>query len=167
MTPWTAACQASLSLTISWSLPRFRSKSLIFVRQTFMSISLGSFIGPVLVSNASVMFPWLFMILVVLQWSMNIWGSGNLFQSSQIGFGQQIPSLIHSETRSGLFGGIVRQACYWSPWVGRSSSCISRWSSLVLYTWVHRGKPDAWVCRGWLGIWVHKSLPNARDPWCG
>ena len=25
MTPWTAACQASLSLTISWSLPKFMS----------------------------------------------------------------------------------------------------------------------------------------------
>ena len=25
MTPWTAACQASLSLTVSWSLPKFMS----------------------------------------------------------------------------------------------------------------------------------------------
>ena len=28
-TPWTAACQASLSLTISWSLPKFMSIALV------------------------------------------------------------------------------------------------------------------------------------------
>ena len=28
-TPWTAACQASLSLTISWSLPKFMSIELV------------------------------------------------------------------------------------------------------------------------------------------
>jgi len=29
VTPWTAACQASLSLTISWSLPKFMSVELV------------------------------------------------------------------------------------------------------------------------------------------
>ena len=28
-TPWTAACQALLSLTISWSLPKFMSIALV------------------------------------------------------------------------------------------------------------------------------------------
>ena len=30
-TPWTAACQASLSLTISWSLPKFMSIALVML----------------------------------------------------------------------------------------------------------------------------------------
>ena len=29
VTPWTVACQASLSLTISWSLPKFMSIELV------------------------------------------------------------------------------------------------------------------------------------------
>ena len=31
MTPWTAACQASLFLTISWSLPKFMSTELVML----------------------------------------------------------------------------------------------------------------------------------------
>ena len=31
VTPWTAACQAFLSLTISWSLPKFISVALVIL----------------------------------------------------------------------------------------------------------------------------------------
>ena len=37
MTPWTAACQGSLSLTVSWSLPKFMSIELVMSIQSVRS----------------------------------------------------------------------------------------------------------------------------------
>ena len=36
LTPWTAACQASLSLTISWNLPKFMSIELVMPSKHFI-----------------------------------------------------------------------------------------------------------------------------------
>ena len=38
MTPWTVACQASLSLTISWSLPKFMSIASVMLSSILLII---------------------------------------------------------------------------------------------------------------------------------
>ena len=43
VTPWTTACQASLSLTISWSLPKFMSIELVMPPTILSSVTLFSF----------------------------------------------------------------------------------------------------------------------------
>ena len=47
VTPWTAACQASLFLTISWSLPKFMSIELVMPSNHFIPCCSLLFLSPI------------------------------------------------------------------------------------------------------------------------
>ena len=59
-TPWTAACQASLSLTISWCLPEFTSIASVMLSKHLTPVALFSFCLQSFPASGSFPVSWLF-----------------------------------------------------------------------------------------------------------
>lgn len=94
---------------------------------------------------------------MILCWCLCIWRSRYFVQFLQTGFDQQ---LTYLDVLDGPFGGVHRQAWWWSVQVGRPTSWGHRWMgpesgiSGLAYTCVHGGGPGTWVHCGGPGSWV-------------
>ena len=105
------------------------------------------------------MFPWLFMILVALNWCLHIWGSRHLFQSLKTSFSRQNPLPVSPSRDPEILSGLA-------SWVLGLASMVpgsADWQAWCLGSFVPRSMGWAWSLGSLGWVWCISLWWGAWD----